>query len=197
MKSIEFVLMGIALSILGGCGGGGSDTPPEARTLQLMGDSTLNDAADGYSARYGAGRVFNGAVAGTASAYGVALLPTVRADVLLVNYGANDAVVDGSLPLVPIDAYRVNLRRIAAAPARVVFATPNAEDTTTRNVGPYAQAMREVAVETGARLIDVEACMLVRPDWRTLLIDGVHPSPTGHTWILMNCVAPVLDGVLR
>lgn len=183
--------------VLSACGGGGSDKPPEARTLQLFGDSTQHEAADSYRAKYGAARVIDSSVSGTNSRDGVALLPSVRGDVLLVNFGANDAVLADPTHLTPIAEYKANLRLIAAAPARVIFETPNPQTSDLRNLPPYVQAMREVAAETGTQLIDVYACMSASPGWQGLIRDGVHPSiPVGYDWIVANCVAPALVGVL-
>ena len=197
MKTILHFALACLCLVLAACGGGGSDTPPEARTLQLFGDSTQHEAADSYRTKYGAARVIDSSVAGTKSSDGVALLASVRGDVLLVNFGANDAVINDPTHLTPIETYKANLRLLAAAPARVIFETPNPETSDLRDLAPYAQAMREVAAETGTRLIDVYACVLASPGWQGLLRDGVHPSiPVGYDWIVTNCVAPALVGVL-
>lgn len=110
---------------------------------------------------------------------------SVDAQVMVVNHGMNDAAVP-----VPIADYKANLRKFAQTSAVVIFETPN--PSTSVDTAPYAQAMREVAAETGSKLIDTQACMLRRADWATLLYDGVHPTDEGRKYIVETCVNPII-----
>lgn len=110
---------------------------------------------------------------------------SVGAQVIVLNYGMNDGA-----SAMPIATYKANLRKMADVHARVVFETPN--PSTHYDVAPYAQAMREVAAESRADVIDTYACMLKRSDWYNLLYDGTHPTPEGLQYIVETCVAPVI-----
>jgi hypothetical protein len=119
---------------------------------------------------------------------------SVAAPVVVINHGMNDA---RPWAKVPLDAYRANLRRLAKAPALVVFETPNPSTYPGRDTAPYAQAMREVAAEVGAPLIDVHACFQTLPDWRAALYDQVHPNERGLRHIVDVCVAPRLRAIMQ
>lgn len=118
---------------------------------------------------------------------------SVAAPVVVINHGMNDA---RPWAKVPLETYRANLRRLAKASALVVFETPNPSTYPGRDTAPYAQAMREVAAEVGAPVIDVHACFQTLPEWRAALYDQVHPNDRGLRHIADVCVAPRLREIM-
>lgn len=184
--------------VLVACGGGGDDPAP--RTLQVFGDSTMEQQQELMAARGVA--VIGSAVSGTTSTMlltgtdGVnAPWPApVRGSVVIVNHGLNDSQDTFGPPYgITIDAYKANLRRLAQAPgALVIFQTPNPAWRADRAPAAYALAMREVAAELRVPLIDVHAFVMARADWREWLPDGLHPSPFALARIVDECVMPAL-----
>lgn len=161
-------------------------------SIDLFGDSTNWIAYPYWQSKFGA-MVLDHAASGATTVTALAgtdgvNLPwpqSVDAQVVVVNYGLNDGAAG-----MPIETYKANLRTMADINAVIVFETPN--PSTHYDSGPYAQAMREVAAETGAKIIDTQACMLRRSDWSTLLYDGTHPTPEGIQYIVETCATPVI-----
>jgi lysophospholipase L1-like esterase len=110
---------------------------------------------------------------------------SVDANVVVVNHGINDMTHHGDLA-----AYRAALRTLAKAPAKVIFETPNVVKW--HDLGPFAQAMREVAAEAGVPLADVYAYTSALPDWRTRIPDWAHPSSLLYVEIVQNVLAPAV-----
>lgn len=193
-----------ALLLLAACGGGGAPAQLNRRTLQLFGDSTMRNMAPDFLAIFGE-RVEPRGVGSTTSGDLIAgtdgrNLPwpqSVTADVVLMNHALNDT---NPAPLgTPIDQYRANLRRLADAPAIVVFVTPNPlreynplTGADPVRVAQYAQAMREVAAETRTPLIDVHTYCLRQPDLAERLADNVHPDAELRSRIVRDCLLPGL-----
>jgi acyl-CoA thioesterase I len=113
----------------------------------------------------------------------------VNADIVVVNFGINDRN-----QINDIAEYRANLKRLAIAPARVVFQTPNVVKSF--DIADYAQTMREVAAEVGAPLADVYAYTSALPDWRTLIPDNAHPSDELYQRIGRDVTGPALEPVV-
>lgn len=223
MATIKFTaLVATLLVTLSACGGGGESEPtactPRAVRVQLFGDST-QAGFDGKTqmmanptpaqvlqvemdSRFGLGAVVveNRGVVGTDTRHILAgtdgkNLPwpqSATADVLVVNYGINDAA------RISLEQYRGNLRAIGAV--RVIFETPNpqvsdAPPLADAAVGPFAQAMREVAAEKGYALADVNQYVLGLPGWDSYYLgpaDQTHPSTELYRLIVVNVLASVV-----
>ncbi|MFG3053478.1 SGNH/GDSL hydrolase family protein [Kitasatospora sp. NPDC048239] len=106
-------------------------------------------------------------------------------DVLSISLGTNDAIAGRA----GLDAFHSGLRAVVARAggARIVLHTPVLTSLSGRRVRPelpaYCQAVREIAEDTGALLVDHEAHWLARfPDTDPIpwLDDHAHPNATGH-----------------
>ncbi|MDQ9169239.1 SGNH/GDSL hydrolase family protein [Oxalobacteraceae bacterium R-40] len=97
--------------------------------------------------------------------------------VVILNHGINDAVSANS---VPVNQYRTCLTGLAQAAKaenkRVIFETPNPISDT--RLGPYIQAMREVAAQEGLSVIDQYAYLTDQygQDASIIAPDGLHPT---------------------
>jgi lysophospholipase L1-like esterase len=109
----------------------------------------------------------------------------VNAEIVVINHGINDRNHVNDLEL-----YRSNLLKLSQAPALVVWQTPNIVKNF--DVGPYAQAMRELAAKKGQPLADVYAYTSTLPNWQTLTPDAIHPNDELYQMIDRDVVAPVL-----
>ena len=149
-----------------------------------------------------------------------------RPDTVVVLFGINDAAVDvwknppATQPRTPLATYRENLKACVAllktVGARVVLMTPNPlcwSETTRKLYGKppyapedpdgfnvllreYAEAVREVAREENAGLVDVFEVFKSQPALKTgnasrLLPDGMHPNSEGQ-----RVIAEALIGAL-
>lgn len=138
-----------------------------------------------------------------------------RPDVVIMQFGINDSAVDvwknppATAPRVPLEDFRAHLREMLRGArkggARVVLMTPNPltwtetlrklydsapylpDDPDGMNVllRDYAEAVRKLAREEGAGLVDVFAAFETearRPGRRpvSLCPDGMHPGDAGH-----------------
>lgn len=147
-------------------------------------------------------------------------------DVVILQFGINDAAVDvwreppATEPRVAVTAYASNLTYFVtaarAAGARVVLMTPNPIRWTAKLrelygkppyqlenpegfsvvLKHYAQAVRDVATQTGAPLADVDAAFEKfgtekNQSVDALLLDGMHPNAVGHE-IIARLVREVL-----
>ncbi len=196
---VAAIAAALALSMLAACGGGGDPVysgPP--RTVQMFGDSVQDLEFPTVHASLGA-RATDRAAHGSNSAMLLAGTDgvnapwpqSVAAEVVVINHGSNDAAVGPTQT--ELAQYAANLRRLAVAPALVVFETPIPAWKNRPNLDAYAQVMREVAAETGTPLIDVHRC--VKEDmsnWTAMIPDGVHPTPEGASAIVSTCVLPNL-----
>lgn len=118
-------------------------------------------------------------------------------DAVVIQFGTNDAnrwLSDRGLPRVSERAYRANLvemvercRTFGAEPFLVTIIPTDKSPQLAEDVGRYDQALRQVAIGTRTRLIDV------RSAWEPgLLMDGVHPTQEGHR-LYAGVVQTVLD----
>lgn len=170
----------------------GSEGPPD---YQLFGDSTQVQIFPVLHARIASlknsarGETRSGMLVDGTDQINQPWPGSVVGATVLINHGMNDA---RPWAKVPIAVYKANLRTLAKAPARVIFQTPNPSLAPGRDTAPYAQAMREVAAETGRALIDVHACFQRQPDWRERLYDGVHPDDRAVRYIVGACIVPAL-----
>ncbi len=191
--------------------------PAEVVQIQLFGDSTMRGPENSESpfrvhklvqadmdARFGAGTVVvkSEAIGGTKASdlvYGTRgfyAWPTgVTGDIVVDNHGVNDAAASHRTP---IATYKAELRIIASRPG-VMLQTPVPMNTdiTDPAVGTaendtYAEAMRQVAAETGAPVIEVHRYVLGLPHWKALLSDGIHPTPELYAMIARDVMAPAL-----
>jgi hypothetical protein len=213
MKATAFALLCL---VLAACGGGGDAGTCSAPTIQLFGDSTQALAVPDWQARYGP-RIIDSAryssgtrnlLEGTngigAGVVRPALPPWPQpvlagTDFVVVNLGLVDGYTLAPATFVPVSQYKTNLRAIvAASPVPVILETPNQSTLPGRDMTLYAQAMRDVAAETGLRVIDTFACFQTMPNWQAHLDGfgaggGAHPDAAGLQFIVDTCVAPVID----
>src|SRR6185369_4285201 len=200
------------LSLLTACGGGGSGPQQEPAAVKcagvsiaLYGDST-NDGVDGAThqraqpdpqhalqaeldAALGPNRVgvSNRAISGSASADLRAI--SAEFDVAVVNFGINDAKLG-----VPLATYRANLRRLYRP--GVVYKTPNPIWGEAYDVQPYAAAMRDVATELGAPVIETNGFVLGIDHWQAMVPDHLHPTAELYQLIAketLQVVAPLVQ----
>lgn len=215
MATSNFRALALSLSvILSACGGGGDSSPSEPLyaqaskactvvTVALLGDST-QWGADGLAsdkvpsnpavvlqaemnARFGIGGVVvtSYAVGGTTSAQA----PTVAADIVVANYGINDAAPWGE----SIDAYKANLEAMPAT----LFETPNPTPGYPWNIGEYAQTMRDVAASRSMPVADVYTYVKNLPSYEGYFADGIHPSNELYPMIVKNVLAPAVATLVQ
>lgn len=190
---------------------------PQTVAIQLYGDSTMRgpeSVASPYRVqkvvqlamdlRFGPGavEVTSEAIGGTKAGdliYGTrgfyAWPAGVTGHIVVDNHGVNDAAASHRTP---IETYKAQLRIIASRPG-VTLQTPVPMNTdiTDPAVGTaendsYAQAMREVAAEKGVPVIEVHRYVLGLPGWKSMLSDGIHPTPELYEMIARNVQAPAL-----
>lgn len=199
----KFSLGAVLVLVLTLCAGSDATPPPSVQTcsprtvsVALVGDSTLygflvstgGQAADNpgvrlqhdMDAKFGAGAVVvtNHAVSGTTSSQA----PKVAADVVVTNYGINDAHLG-----VPVADYVAYMHTIGAT----LIETPNPTWGTVYgriDDAPYAAAGRTL----GLPVADTHRYMLARANWQDLLPDGVHPTEAGYADIVDNVLAPAV-----
>lgn len=204
MTRRPILLLAIALTA---CGGGDEPQQQTAQAyepprIQLFGDSTMHAAAPYWVARFGT-RIEDRSRGGTSSTQLLAGTDktnkpwpqSVSAPYYVVNHGLNDGYM-GLRTYISLDQYRANLRRLATAPGSVaIFMTPVPSTRPGRDMGPYAQVMREVAAEHGLRVIDAYACFQRQPDWQQRLPDMTHPDAQGLSFVVNTCAAPVIQAL--
>lgn len=61
----------------------------------------------------------------------------------------------------------------------------------------YAQAVRDVAADTGVALVDTYGHFLSHPETADLVPDGIHPNPDGHKAIAALLWPAALDAVRK
>jgi hypothetical protein len=180
--------------------------------IVLFGDSTEWQAAPYWQARY-PGVVDNEAVSGTGSGQLIdgtdgqhmpwpAPITSVKFGTAAVfQFGAND-----TLPWfnTSVDQYKQNLRTLVTSVQALggmpILETPNPTlDVNRPNEPLYTQAMRDVASELQITLIDTDACWNKRAGgWADLLgPDMEHSTEAGRAWTVDNCVAPVMDALVK
>lgn len=203
-------------AMLTACGGGVGEAPapapapaptsiascvPKVVTVQLAGDSTQY-GFDGATrtialqtpgmvlqaildAHFGAGAAIVQDI-GVSSTTSADLAPgALTADITVVNFAINDAAS------MPVETYKSLLRGLHPT----VFETPS---PTYRDIRPlagtmaFAQAMREVAAETGTPIADVTPYVLARPNWQAEVPDEIHPDNALYAAIVTNVLAPTV-----
>lgn len=121
----------------------------------------------------------------------------IEADIVILNHGFEDAK-NG----VDIEVYKENLRMIRRRlPANkiVIWQTPaqldlnnpntNFESPGIRDLKPYANAMRAVALENSDYVVDVNSM----PDYLSYIsVDGIHPTQEGYRAIVTKLLAPTV-----
>lgn len=213
MRYFITALFAILLSACGG--GGGAATGIQIRSVQLFGDSTMDQAGPLIAAALSPLTVINSARSGSTSTMLLegtdrviepccqsanAQWPqSIGAALVVINHGMNDSQKDliGPPYGITVQAYKENLRElIRRANTRVVLQTPNPSFRRDVDSAPYAQAMREVGAEMGVYVIDVHAFVSSIPGWENLIPDGVHPSDAGMRRIVGELIAPELRKLL-
>lgn len=179
---------------LAACGGGGSSTvqPVQTKTIRITGDSTCVGAALGPSGYFIVSQPWPGfisvpgftvvraCVGGQALADVAASWPQNLADVELIGDGINDAFQYS--PAVFAGYLRTMVSTARAAGKLVVLMTPN--PTYEARVTALAQVVRDVALETGAPVIDNEAFMKsVYGASLDFAGDKMHPGQDAHARI--------------
>ena len=147
-----------------------------------------------------------------------------RPDVVIVQFGINDAAVDvwkkppATKPRVPLKQYETNLRffleSIRKTGAKPILMTPNplrwtpklkklygkapydANDEEGFNalLKEYAEKVREIAKDENVPLIDIWNAM--QPNADALLLDGMHPNTEGQA-LVADRLLPKIHGILR
>lgn len=111
---------------------------------------------------------------------------SVNADIVVMNHGINDLTHFGDL-----EEYKANLQTLATAgAARVVFETPNVI-TGGYDIGPYAEAMREVAIANGLAVADVYA-FTTAIGAAGLPADWAHPNDALYARITAEVLIPTV-----
>lgn len=186
-------ILGAALVLaLAGCGGGGSEAEMTAfvrtschnhiTTVSLLGDSTMLGTGilvqEAMTDRFGAGSVAvsNYAVGGTTSAQA----QRHPADIVVANYGIND-MRQG----VSIAQFKANM--IAAHATIIETQSPIADRSLPES--EYVAA----AASLGIAVADTNAYVLSRPDWQSMLVDGIHPDEALYEDIVTYSLAPAIE----
>ncbi len=177
-------------------------------TVVSYGDSLVangweNDWDDVWSTllwdRFGFTQIVNAGVPGNTSTQGLArfekdVASVTGADFVLILFGMNDHAIPmgGTAPQVDIDTYKLNLSamadKVAAMGAKPVFVTMSYVDEEVYKerhpeefLPPYTgQAMREVAAQKGADLIDMAAACQAYDKAEFLQADGTHLAAGGQ-----------------
>jgi lysophospholipase L1-like esterase len=135
---------------------------------------------------------------------------TLHPQLITLWLGANDAaLIDGPSKHqhVPVPKYKSNLHAMVAVfkervpQAKVLLITPPAvdddrrhgsggQDRTNAATGEYARACVEVAREAGVDVLDLYAVFnaLPAPQWKALLIDGLHLNKEGNHFMEQHLV---------
>jgi lysophospholipase L1-like esterase len=127
-------------------------------------------------------------------------------DVLVIQFGMNDCnewQTDRGLPRVSLPAFRANLaemvERARRFGARSVFLDTNHPSTKSDAYAAanrrYNAAIRLVAEETGATLVDMERAADGKNIAELLMPDGVHLARAGHD-LYFQTMYPRIDAVL-
>lgn len=129
-----------------------------------------------------------------------------KPDIVILFFGANDAVLPGQIQHVPLDEYRKNLldmaSRIAVAGAWLVLVTPPPvserliKNRTLGNTAAYAKTCINVAREMNLPVVDLFMKLQEEGAWeKNALIDGLHLSANGMTRLYEE-LAAALDRIL-
>lgn len=63
-------------------------------------------------------------------------------------------------------------------------------------ISQFDKLIRELATKSRAEFVDVHKAYLSQPDFKELLIDGLHPNEAGHR-IIFNLVKPIVEQALE
>ena len=207
-RTARFALCWAISSPLLGCGGGGSSPEPVAcipvhAIVQIEGDSIAHGTGATDLAftppgllRAAGFTVVDTALPGSTSAdrisgdvirgQGTRFQPFpqgIVGNVYLTEWGVNNALYGMS-----VEAFKADLRKIASVPGAILMTpTPMADI----DDSAYAQAVRDIGAELRVTVVDVNAYVLSLPNWRVLLVDGVHPSDALYRMVYAQ-VAPVV-----
>jgi lysophospholipase L1-like esterase len=115
-------------------------------------------------------------------------------DILIVQFGLNDANIWDGQVRVSFEGFRANLAEIVARAklARSVLVTNHRTNRTpdyNARARSYNRIIRLVASVNGLSLIDMERLEVP-------LLDGIHPDPDGHA-AYAEAVTPVVAELLR
>lgn len=125
-----------------------------------------------------------------------------RPDVVTVLFGSNDSATTDSH--VELDIYKRNIMLFAKqiGPKKTILISPPPVDEslqpnrTNASLALYAQAVKEVAEETGSAFIDFFQILYAKPNYKELLKgekdDGLHFGEAGYE-LLSDLIANKLD----
>jgi len=133
----------------------------------------------------------NRGVTATDSSEGLRLirgqLQAVRPAYTLIHYGTNDwHHCAGQVPCYTVDNLRRMLEAVKGAQslpclATIIPANPKLNPEGRNNwIGNIDRLIRELALEQGALLVDLESAFRREPDLSRLFADHVHPNDRGH-----------------
>ncbi|MER2059738.1 MAG: SGNH/GDSL hydrolase family protein [Niallia sp.] len=126
-----------------------------------------------------------------------------KPDLVTVLFGANDAAFH---KMIPLSLFQNNISRIVQliGPEKTILITPAPVDETVQFartnevLASYANAVKEVATETGAHFIDFYSEMLSLEDYQKKLIgihnDGLHFGEEGYD-ILVDLIVKKIQGI--
>lgn len=112
----------------------------------------------------------------------------IDANIVVINHGMNDAKIG-----VPVQEYKNNLialRQRLGDDKIMVWQTPTVNKYW--NTNPYAEAMRQVAVQYGDFVADANRL----PGWLTKLPDGMHPRQLGYAELVDVCLSSQLNSAI-
>lgn len=108
----------------------------------------------------------------------------IEANIVVINHGINDAQ-----QAVPVNQYKNNLialRQGLRSDQILVWQTPTKNSFV--DVGPYAQAMKEVALQ----FQDIIANAYTLENWINYLPNGLHPRQLGYVQLVDRITAPAI-----
>lgn len=124
-----------------------------------------------------------------------------KPDIVTILFGANDSSIH---KFVELDAFKQNIKeftkRIGAEKTILITPAPVDEalqpNRSNERLKQYAQAVKEVAAETGCHMIDFFSVLYSKPNYKELLIgeknDGLHFGEAGYE-ILSDLIVQKLE----
>lgn len=106
-------------------------------------------------------------------------IATNKADIVIVNFALNDAHKSALEPVEQYKAFLIDFVQQSQAAGRiVVLEEPNPIDfpINVSTIPRYVDAMNEVAKEMGIAIVHQYDHISAMPNWKSLLIDGIHPT---------------------
>jgi lysophospholipase L1-like esterase len=126
-----------------------------------------------------------------------------KAQIVILNYALNDARSNGTEPVDRFRKYLIDFVRLSRAAGRiVVFEEPNPINypINVTIVPLYVEAINSVANAMNVPVIKQYEYISAIPTWRSMLIDGVHPTDELYRIKAereFEVVAPIVDHLMR